>query len=431
MKKKYKKNEDITVIYSVGKDFNQEDDTELDDNDNIGFFKKLWIKMSGEKVSEKVSDFESEDNNKDLVDAIAKDRDVNNIKKSIGQDQIFNEISSMNFVDFKRSLLMLEKITIDEELYIALKVNEYEEEYEILKNKIFFLVEKNKSLLEYKDHILIKNVHEVILKDLIEYFKIQPFLYKKNNETKFFNSRAILLFKYGLLLKGSDVELSNLTINELKKISESKGKEYISPFIASKFENSMFLNFKDVKELINMGMDINQLDKEGRNALWYVKEKEDLEFLIEKGIHLNHRNNENENFIFDYIRNMTNFNFIEQEIIDISDRFDINLNTINKNGENILFIAARKNIKILHYLLNLNLIDPKQRNNSGENILFFIDDKRTIQTLIEKLDFDVNIINNNGENLLFKRNFDTIAILIEMGVDGNLINFNGKTYLER
>lgn len=430
--KKENRKESITMLYSLAKDMDEEN-SEVETENNISFWKKFKNKFKKETQNNNYFEHYSEENNKELVDEIAKDKDVNDIKKHIGTDQIFDEICEMPFKLFKINLMKLNSMSIEDEIYLIKKLNEDGGNYETeeIIDKTLLIINRNKEIINYSDNIVLKLVKYKVIEKLINEYKLPQIEYKISEDIPYSNKRAILFFENGLLLKNSDVDLYNYSVQKIKKISDNFGVDYIKSFLKNKFKNSNFISFSEIKEMIQIGLDVNSVDDNGRNALWYIKETEDLNFLIEKGINLNQLSNKNENFLFEYVSQITTFNFIEKEFMENAIKTNVNINTINIKGENILFTAARKNVKCLQFLLNLNLINCYQLNNNGENILYFIDDKKTVDVLINGIGFDKNIINNNGESLLFNRNFDTIAMLVELGVNKKIKDFEGKTYLDR
>lgn len=430
--KKENRKESITMLYSLAKDMDEEN-SEVETENKSSIWDRLKGKFKKNKRENQYFEHYSQDDNKELVNEIAKDQDVNNIKKHIGTDQILDEICDMPFKLFKVNILNLNAINIEDEIYLIKKINEENGNYSIedIIEKTLFIINKNKKLIGHEDNFILKIIRYKVLEKLISENTMPKISYKINEHIPFSNKRAILFFENGLLLKDSDIDLCNYSVQKIKNISKNYGIEYVQPFLENKFKNSNFISFGEIKEMIEIGLDINTIDNNGKNSLWYIKEIEDFNFLKEKGINLNQLSNKNENFLFEYISQITTFNFLEKEVLENVIKTNLNLNNINNKGENILFSAARKNIKCLHFLLNLNLINCYQLNNNGESILYFIEDKKTIDVLVNTIGFDINIINNHGENLLFNRSFDTVAMLIELGVNKKVKDFNGKTYLDR
>lgn len=430
--KKENRKESITMLYSLAKDMDEEN-SDVETEQNIPFWKKWKNKFKKEKKENDYFEHYSEDDNKGLVDEIAKDKDVSDIKKHIGTDQIFDEICEMPYKLFKANLMNLNSMSIDDEIYLIKKLNEDVGNYEIedIIDKTLLIIGRNKSIIDYENNIVLKLVKYKVIEKLISEYKLPKFEYKISENIPYSNKRAVLFFENGLLMENSDLDLYNYSVQKIKNISNNFGVDYIKPFLKNKFKNSKFISFNEIKEMIEIGLDINAVDENGQNALWYIKELEDLNFLIERGININQLSNKNENFLFEYVSQVTTFNFIEKEVVETAIKTSLNINNINIKGENVLFSAARKNIKCLQFLLNLNLINCYQLNNNGENILYFIDDKKTVDVLINNIGFDKNIVNNHGESLLFNRNFDTIAMLVELGVNKKIKDFKGRTYLDR
>lgn len=423
--------EAITTIYAVER---EEEKTVLEEEETRGFLGSVFSKIK-RRFNKNECDFKEEsyftsndDNNEDLLNEIAKDEELEDIKKNIGEDKTLKDICFLNFTSFKHSLIKLNKLSVEDYFYM-LKII-IESNLNDAKDKTLFIVGLREEVLNYQDCLAIKILPVDHLQNIITFNKLPKISYNYSTEFSFDNKKAIFLLENGILLEDSDIDLEYYDIINLKEISIKYSEKYLNIFIEKKFKQTKFLTFIQIKELLDLGLNINTVDNRNKNMLWYIRDKEDLEFLIEKGININHLNDKNENFLFDHIRENNIFNIMEKELIDYIIKLNLNMNTINDKGENILFVASRVNIEYLHFLLSLKLINEKQRNLKGENILFFIEDKKTIDLLVEKLGFDIHIINNSGENLLFNRSVESVSLLIEMGVDRKKLNYKNENYFD-
>lgn len=425
--------EGMTMMYSINK---EEDPSENNTSEiSKGVFGRSWkglknIFSKDGRREETEQDVFTYDDNEELINQIAKESDVKDIKKNIGSDDVFDDICTSKFHEFKSAIIQLKQLTEEDYIYMIKKIIEYNMDDK--EEKIFFIIRKNERILEYNKAIVLNIIPLSILKKMIEYFKFPQLVYKENSDFIYDNKKALFFLNNGLLKQGSSVDLDFVKINELKIIAENYGNDYILPFVMKKFEQTKFLTFQQIKELISIGLDVNVTDYEESSLLWSVKDVHDLKYLLSLGLNINHRNNKGENFLFDYIREIEIFDQDDIELIEVCMENNLNINNINSLAENILFVSAKKtDKKCFQYLFNLQRINYQQRNLMGENILFHIEDQKTIRVLTENYGMDLHIINNNGENLLFNRSLDSVAVMIELGVRRDLVNYNGQTYLEK
>lgn len=425
--------EGMTMMYSINK---EEDPSENNTSEiSKGVFGRSWkglknIFSKDGRREETEQDVFTYDDNEELINQIAKESDVKDIKKNIGSDDVFDDICTSKFHEFKSAIIQLKQLTEEDYIYMIKKIIEYNMDDK--EEKIFFIIRKNERILEYNKAIVLNIIPLSILKKMIEYFKFPQLVYKENSDFIYDNKKALFFLNNGLLKQGSSVDLDFVKINELKIIAENYGNDYILPFVMKKFEQTKFLTFQQIKELVSIGLDVNVTDYEESSLLWSVKDVHDLKYLLSLGLNINHRNNKGENFLFDYIREIEIFDQDDIDLIEVCMENNLNINNINSLAENILFVSAKKtDKKCFQYLFNLQRINYQQRNLMGENILFYIEDQKTIRVLTENYGMDLHIINNNGENLLFNRSLDSVAVMIELGVRRDLANYNGQTYLEK
>ena len=108
------------------------------------------------------------------------------------------------------------------------------------------------------------------------------------------------------------------------------------------------------------------------------------------------------------------------------------LNTVDKNGETLLFEACKQgNIEIVELLVE-NGADISATNNSNETPLFEACRQGNIEIveLLVKNGADISVINNNNETPLFEacrqQNTEVIDLLVKNGADVTISNNEGK-----
>lgn len=201
---------------------------------------------------------------------------------------------------------------------------------------------------------------------------------------------------------------------------------------------SMLYDLEDlVKKLLEKGIDVNHVDKYGYIALTvesdldcvelvlrhptfnkfdYVDPNGNnliliynndtttdytiIEFLIEKGVNVNHINNRKQNALwYNYTINC----------IKILIHNGININQVDINGQTCLFTVfenrnIEKSIYIARYLIYKG-IDINKRDNNGRTILFYISDIQRMKILINphvhgRHGIDPKILDNNKNSAL-------------------------------
>lgn len=206
-----------------------------------------------------------------------------------------------------------------------------------------------------------------------------------------------------------------------------------------------FINIEELKEYLKNN-DVNKLDDENRNILFYQFNIDVVNFLIDNTkININQLDKYKQNILF--CNNDLNI------IKCIIEKTDINVNQLNYKGDNILsfyknfetFIYIIENTNIEYefindiflfgyncenlsfeqkkYLIDKKYIDVKKINFLGRNILFYEKDINLIKYLIGNTDININQVDNEKLNLLHynKYNLDIIKYLIDK-VDIKLID---------
>jgi ankyrin repeat protein len=231
-------------------------------------------------------------------------------------------------------------------------------------------------------------------------------------------------------------------------IASSYGYKNIVEYLLS-YNGVFSLFYINVFPAIN----IYEVDKEGRNALFYASSvnsmntlnkeelnshKELVDLFLEKGLDINSKDYQGNNILVSSME--TNFiDFLISKGVDIKNR--------NKNGNNFLERSLIYNPNIVGYLIKKGL-SLKEIDENGNNIISniakvlnekeraSIDDK--IFQLILNNKIDLNHKNLDGDTpLIFAskhiRNFQSeqiILFLLENGADPNIKNNTGNTYLD-
>lgn len=153
-----------------------------------------------------------------------------------------------------------------------------------------------------------------------------------------------------------------------------------------------------VKELIDLGVDINQIDHMGYTALLYATndgEKEIVELLIKSGANVNIISN----FGSTALIAATSFN--DDRIVKLLINAGANLNH-KSIAFTPLIIAARKNCQMAAKLLIEAGADLNVKDHEGNTALIFASQfaRKEIANLLINAGADINIQNNFGETAL-------------------------------
>ncbi|OUM65276.1 hypothetical protein PIROE2DRAFT_7737 [Piromyces sp. E2] len=170
------------------------------------------------------------------------------------------------------------------------------------------------------------------------------------------------------------------------------------------------VNLETVKKLIGNGVPINDVDIEGRNALFYV---------------LN-----NASYIFDVVKvlalglSFSNINAIFKYLIENG----IDVNCEDSEGKTILFYIVN-NLDLMKFAIdhgaNVNHLD-----NKGRTILFYLNNKMLIKHAIS-VGLDPTIRDKDGHTAIYlKENLpsDLLFYLVEKGADINEYHFSHNNY---
>lgn len=161
-------------------------------------------------------------------------------------------------------------------------------------------------------------------------------------------------------------------------------------------------DYKKSEWLIKNGCDISVVDKKGKNALFYVKDKKKLMLLISNGIDINQIDNRGESFLH------TADKKILKELVDQNINVKKIINKRNKQGE-IPFLNFKRTFEEHLYLLKLGA-NHNSKNYDRENILrLHCDEPDNLKFFLDNYKFkDIGENYNDGtvqkkpqENILY------------------------------
>ena len=169
--------------------------------------------------------------------------------------------------------------------------------------------------------------------------------------------------------------------------------------------------------LMDLGANPTLLDKNGKNFLFYVISKPESLPLISKavklGCNINSKSMNNVTLLMEAVKYY--LNTPKDNVVDRASHFDIirelinhgaNIESVDNNKENVLFLATKKEDReLIHLLLEKTNVNLNHQNNDGETVL-------TIAVL--------NGIRNN----------DIIKLFMEHGADPTQTNDFGKSIIE-
>ena len=200
-------------------------------------------------------------------------------------------------------------------------------------------------------------------------------------------------------IKSNNIKVIELLLKYENKVKVFKGEGgYELLLTACKLNRSFILEW-----LIENGIDINEKDKEGRNALMIASQNGNLdiiEILIENNIRINERDYDNKNALI-YATENGNLEVVQYLV---KKKININVCSFSKSW-NALFYAIDKNYNDMATYLIDNDIDMY-----GNNI---------------KNRYSKNIVSLAYE----KKNISLINYMIEKGINLDCKDYNGETEL--
>ncbi|RXK03553.1 ankyrin repeat domain-containing protein [Halarcobacter bivalviorum] len=299
--------------------------------------------------------------------------------------------------------LSLESLTSDKEsvLFYAVKSNNT--------SVVKFLVEKGANV-NHKNFY-----HRTALQEaIISGSKTYKYLLEKTDDIRnkdFYGNNLV----FDAVSNGSSEILDAVLKNEKIDINcVNKNKNIIL------HKDPAFNNYELARKLLEHGANPTLGDKNGRNFLFYAIEKgiENIKLVekaIEYGCEVNNKDFQNKtvlNYVVDnYIKAKNELNAIQAlshfKLIQKLISFDINLNSLNKEEETVLFQAIRSEDKeLIELFLNTNKFNINQKNIQGQTVLTEacyrgFGNIEIIKSLLE-LGADVNIRDNHDSTIIEK-----------------------------
>ena len=183
-------------------------------------------------------------------------------------------------------------------------------------------------------------------------------------------------------------------------------------------------NQRIIKELISDGIDINNHNIYGENALFYSKSIK-AKILINYGINIHQIDIDgNTALLFHMIKNehiMKNKKLRGKQVFPLERIPEVMAIPIRRN------LNKQDQIEFLNILINSG-IDLNHNNNLNENALFYAD--ADITKLLLNKGINIHQINNIGENALFYADIDMCKILIKNGINTEQLNIYNKKFID-
>lgn len=199
-------------------------------------------------------------------------------------------------------------------------------------------------------------------------------------------------------------------------------------YLDSEGRNALFY-CDSISESLMLSDSYNEKSDEERANFIVEQAKSKLRFLTESGMNIHQKdiygNNlykkccdmEMVNFLLSHNVDYTGLNNNRESIL----WYFAGVNAVDR------MLHSEKSLECLVYFLEKGL-DPHMTNMNGENILFAINEKSKFDVLAQ-YDVDINLINVNNENILNKNlrilDSDFAIFLIEKGVRTDIINRHG------
>jgi len=200
------------------------------------------------------------------------------------------------------------------------------------------------------------------------------------------------------------------------------------------------LNQKELNEelldkfILNSDFDINYLDADKNSFLNLTllnNKNKSAQWLIQKGIYVSSRNNNNLDAV-----NITILKDNHLMLKYILENTNIKINYLDEEKRTLLQNAViNGQEKIVHVLIqygaNINNIDNNNRNVIFDAIAY--GDTKIIDTILNMEGINLNLIDNNGETILHKKeiqeNPELCKKLIKKGADPTICDFDGQNFL--
>lgn len=303
-------------------------------------------------------------------------------------------------------------------------------------------IKSEEEYIKYKDKIksLIENERNIISDVRVSYEQVSWLL--KYHKKELIESLDIDI----LIFRESEPEIQKILIEAGLDLTTDSCYNIVSSI----------LDIKVLELALSNGLDVNQQDEAGCNALMHLvspENKELIEFLIKNGIDVHHENASYENIAFQGYEHLqklalkynidlsghNSFGFtpmFECSTLEICKEFikrGVDLNMENTDGEKCFFYTVKPEI-FREIFKNINHRNIYMKNNEGENCLFFAKNIEILKEMLtyfepEVLKNDPDIlINNDGDNLFEKlKDKEMILELLKHKVPYKEVMWNPKT----
>ena len=195
---------------------------------------------------------------------------------------------------------------------------------------------------------------------------------------------------------------------------------------------SIYEDINYLKDLIDNGFDLDNIDRCGKTALsWAVSKnkKESVKFLLDNGANPNILSYHDDNplFISIYERNLEVLNILLQNN-------NINIHLKNSKGHNALHVAIYYGFFDAIKLLINSGIDINSKDNNGNIPLLMTYDHDIIMYLLKySINIDINMKDNDNKNILFHtiqyNYYDIVEEILSRDIDINATNNYENTAL--
>ncbi|ORX57786.1 ankyrin [Piromyces finnis] len=245
------------------------------------------------------------------------------------------------------------------------------------------------------------------------------------------------LIENGISINEVDNEGRNALFYVYNEINIEASRKYKRSF----FYGNKFIKFRNYKYLIDQGINLNCIDKEGKNSIFYINDVEVVKYSVEHGMDITHRDNEGCTILF----NTTNTEIMKYAI---SQGVDASLRDVN--GHTAIYklkpINGFKNIckdNIL-YLLEHGADIKDYQFSCGNSYYFYYNYNADdiFQLINLGFDFDcVNVLDNENNDEVketfldyFIANYHRYDIMnfvniLKTAINKNLFNVNRKNFL--
>ncbi|QKF76404.1 ankyrin repeat domain-containing protein [Arcobacter defluvii] len=283
--------------------------------------------------------------------------------------------------------------------------------------------EEGNTILQ-KETVLKNNNLALLLLDL----GANPTILDKNGKNFLFYAITKGIENISIIQKA--VELG-CNINSKSSQNTTLLMESINYFLNAKDENEKISHFEMIKELINLGVNVETLDNKGENAFFLATKSEDRElinlFLENSNVNLNHENIDGETVLSILVLN----GIRNSDLIKLYLEKGANPTLENKFGKSIIEIL----IDIILHVQNRKELDFEYEILLNEDAEY----PTVLENLLRNCKIDLNKLNSKSEPIFFQSilyfNFKLFKILRIKNInlnqkdkDGNNIVFKLMQY---